>query len=109
MGALVTTVTTLALVAGVVTFLTTGAGRTAVRVLLELLTAAGLLRLVGDPSWASLAGSAAIVALRLLLGAALGAAQPWSCRQSRPPCAADDHHLPLAVRGDTGVSGRTTT
>ncbi|MBQ0901229.1 hypothetical protein [Micromonospora sp. U21] len=106
---LVTVVTTLALVTGVVTVLSTGAGRTAIRVVLDLLTAAGLLRLVGEPSWAGLAGSAAIVALRLMLGAALAAAPPWSRRQSRPPCAGDDHHLPLAVRGETGASGGTTT
>ncbi|MET8348303.1 hypothetical protein [Micromonospora sp. NPDC005206] len=109
MGALVTAVTALALVAGVVTLLSTGAVRTAVRVLLDLLTAAGLLRLAGDPSWASLVGSAAIVALRQLLGVALGAFPPRSRRQFRRPCAADGHHLPLAVRGETGARGRTTT
>ena len=50
MGALVTVVTALALVVGVVTALSTGALRTGVRVLLDLLTAAGLLRLAGDPA-----------------------------------------------------------
>ncbi|MEV4659538.1 hypothetical protein [Micromonospora sp. NPDC049301] len=92
-GALVMVVTALALVAGVVTVLSTGAGRTAVRVVLDLLIAAGLLRLVGDPGWSGLASSAAIVALRQLLAAALATVPPWSRRQSRPPCAADDHHL----------------
>ncbi|PWR05684.1 hypothetical protein DKT68_25770 [Micromonospora acroterricola] len=106
---LVTAVTALALVAGVVVVLSTGAGRTAIRVVLDLLIAAGLLRLVGDPGWNGLAGAAAVIALRQLLWAALGAAPGWSRRQSRPPCAGDDHHLPLAVRGETGAPGRTTT
>ncbi|MGI5520774.1 hypothetical protein ACQEUX_07445 [Micromonospora sp. CA-259024] len=105
METLVTAVTALAMIAGVVTVLSTGALRTAVRVLLDLLTAAGLLRLAGDPSWNSLAGAVAIIALRQLLGAALGAPG----RQSPPPCAVDGHHLPLAVRGETGKSGRATT
>ncbi|MET8310596.1 hypothetical protein [Micromonospora sp. NPDC005173] len=108
-GVLVTAVTALALVAGVVTVLSTGAGRTAIRVLLDLLTAAGVLRLAGGPGWTDLAGAAAIIALRQLLWAALGAAPPWSRRQSGPPLARDDHHLPLAVRGETGARGRTTT
>ncbi|WP_410809173.1 hypothetical protein [Micromonospora sp. 067-2] len=106
MAALVTAVTALALTAGLVTVLTTGAVRTAIRVLLDLLTAAGLLRLAGGPGWTDLASAAAIVALRQLLGAALGGAAPWSRRQSAPPCATDGHHLPLAVPGRTGESGR---
>lgn len=93
---LVTAVTALALVVGVVTALSTGALRTAVRVLLDLLTAAGLLRLVGDPGWNGLAGAVAIIALRQLLGAALASPPPWSGRQSSASCADDDHHLPLA-------------
>ncbi|MET8120119.1 hypothetical protein [Micromonospora sp. NPDC005291] len=109
MEALVTAVTALALVTGVVIVLSSGALRIAVRVLLDLLTAAGLLRLVGDPGWNGLAGAAAIITLRQLLGAALSAPPPWSGRQSPAPCAGDDHHLPLAVRGETGESGRITT
>ncbi|MET8324545.1 hypothetical protein [Micromonospora sp. NPDC005189] len=109
MEALVTAVTALALVIGVVIVLSSGAFRIAVRVLLDLLTAAGLLRLVGDPGWNGLAGAAAIITLRQLLGAALSAPPPWSGRQSPAPCAGDDHHLPLAVRGETGESGRITT
>ncbi|MEU7611395.1 hypothetical protein [Micromonospora sp. NPDC049204] len=105
---LITAVTALALVAGVLTTLFTGALRSGVRVLLDLLTAAGLLRLAGDPGWKGLAGAVAIIALRQLLGAALSTPPPWS-RQSAAPCAEDDHRLPLAVRGETGESGRKTT
>ncbi|WP_406069804.1 hypothetical protein [Micromonospora sp. NBC_01638] len=109
MGALVTAVTALALVAGVVTALSTRALRTAVRLLLDLLTAAGLLRLAADPGWSGLAGAVAIIAMRQLLGAALRTRPPWSGRQSPASCAGDDHHLPLALRGETGESGRITT
>ncbi|MEH1165859.1 hypothetical protein V6V47_10795 [Micromonospora sp. CPCC 205539] len=108
-GALVTAVTALALVAALVTVLTTGALKTAVRVLLDLLTAAGLLRLAGGLGWTDLASAAAIVALRQLLGLALGAAPPWSRRQSPPPCAGDERPLPLAVRGESDETGRITT
>ncbi|MFC5926606.1 hypothetical protein [Micromonospora vulcania] len=117
-GALVTAVTALALTAGLATVFATGSVRTAVRVLLDLLTAAGLLRLAGGPGWSALASAAAIVALRQMLAAALATARPWSRgqfpppwsrRQSPPPCAVDGHHLPLAVRGETGKSGGITT
>ncbi|MEU7591245.1 hypothetical protein AB0A95_33735 [Micromonospora sp. NPDC049230] len=112
-GVLIMVVTALALLVGVVTALSTGALRTAVRVLLDLLTAAGLLRLVGEPGWNGLAGAVAIIALRQLLGAALRSSKssspPSFGRQSPPRCAGDDQHLPLAVRGETGDSGRMTT
>ncbi|MET8265431.1 hypothetical protein ACWD8I_27135 [Micromonospora arida] len=104
-GALVTAVTALALVAGVLATLTTGALRSGVRVLLDLLTAAGLLRLAGEPGWNGLAGAVAIIALRQLLGAALSRSPPWSGRQSPARCAEDDHHLPLASTGETGKAG----
>ncbi|MEH0930433.1 hypothetical protein [Micromonospora sp. CPCC 205558] len=104
-GALVTAVTALALVAGVVTVLSSRALRSGVRVLLDLLIAAGLLRLAGDPGWSGLAGAVAIIALRQLLGAALSTPPPWSGRQSRARCADDDHHLPLASTGEIGRSG----
>ncbi|RQW96766.1 hypothetical protein DLJ59_30670 [Micromonospora inaquosa] len=105
MGALVTAVTALALVAGVVTVLSTGALRSGVRILLDLLTAAGVLRLAGEPGWNGLAGAAAIIALRQLLGVALSRPPPWSGRQSRARCADDDHHLPLASTGEIGKAG----
>lgn len=104
-GVLVTAVTALALVAGVVTALSARALRSGVRVLLDLLTAAGLLRLAGDPGWNGLAGAVAIIALRQLLGAALSRSAPWSGRQSPARCADDDHHLPLASTGEIGKSG----
>ncbi|MCG5466226.1 hypothetical protein AB0K35_12810 [Micromonospora sp. NPDC053740] len=104
-GTLVTAVTALALVAGVLTTLTTGALRRGVRVVLDLLTAAGLLHLAGEPGWNGLAGAVAIIALRQLLGAALSRRPPWSGRQSPAPCAEDDHHLPLASTGETGKAG----
>ncbi len=42
-------------------------GRLALRVLLEFLTAAGLLRLAGDPGWLQIGAAAAVVAVRRLL------------------------------------------
>ncbi|SCL24476.1 hypothetical protein GA0074692_1775 [Micromonospora pallida] len=63
------------LCAGVV-LLATGAWRTALRILLDLLTAAGLLGLSGAPGWGALAGAASVVALRQLLWAALAAPPP---------------------------------
>ncbi|WP_088989514.1 hypothetical protein [Micromonospora chokoriensis] len=105
MEVLVTAVTALALVVAVVTVLSTGALKTGVRLLLDLLTAAGLIRLAGDPGWNGLLGALAIIALRQLLGAALSAPTPWSGRQSPAPCADDDCHLPLALGRDTGKSG----
>ncbi|MEU4555596.1 hypothetical protein EV382_1702 [Micromonospora violae] len=105
MGALVTAVTALALVAGVVTTLTTRALRSGVRILLDVLTAAGVLRLAGEPGWSGLAGAAAIIVLRQVLGMALSRPPPWSGRQSPAPCADDDHHLPLASTGEAGKAG----
>ncbi|MFG1649872.1 hypothetical protein ACGFIE_08080 [Micromonospora sp. NPDC049275] len=104
-GALVEVVTALALIVGVVTALCTGALRVAVRVLLDLLTAAGLLRLAGDPQWGGLAVAAAIVALRQLLAAALSFTPPWS----RPtiPATLRGRRPPLSVGGssETGKAG----
>lgn len=41
------------------------------RTLLDFLLGAGLLRLAGDPGWSGLAGAAAIVAIRQLVGRSL--------------------------------------
>ncbi|MFY1622896.1 hypothetical protein ACN268_06795 [Micromonospora sp. WMMD735] len=71
---LATGVSALALGVGAVTLLTTRSWRTALRVLLDLLVAAGLLRLAGGRSWSALATAAAVVVLRHLLGAGLNAA-----------------------------------
>ncbi|MFI6820128.1 hypothetical protein ACIBJE_04145 [Micromonospora sp. NPDC050187] len=62
-------------VCAVVVLLTSGSWRAALRILLDLLTAAGLLRLSGAPGWGALAAVAAIVALRRLLWAALAASE----------------------------------
>ncbi|MFI6264793.1 hypothetical protein [Micromonospora sp. NPDC051006] len=105
---LITTVTALALVTGVAVLLATRRARTAVRVLLDLLTAAGLLRLAAARGWPDLGAAAAIVVLRQLLWASLAAWRPWPRRQSRPRCGQDDHHLPLAVGGEAGETGRMT-
>ncbi|BCL17709.1 hypothetical protein [Micromonospora sagamiensis] len=63
-------------VCAVVVLLTSGSWRAALRILLDLLTAAGLLRLGGAQGWGALAAVAAIVALRRLLWAALAVAEP---------------------------------
>jgi hypothetical protein len=61
------------LVAGLVVVARTGKALLALRVALELWTAAGLLRLAGPPSWPRLTGAAAVIALRQLLGLGLRA------------------------------------
>lgn len=55
------------LAAGLLVLTRTGKGLLALQVALEFWTAAGLLRLVGEPSWQRIAGAAAVVALRQLL------------------------------------------
>lgn len=60
-----------ALLAGALVLAVTRRPLPALAVLLELLLAAGLLRLAGDPSWQVILSAAAIVALRRLLGTAL--------------------------------------
>jgi len=68
-----------ALVAGALTLLTTRRPDLALSVFLDLLTAAGLLRLVGDPSWQSIATAGVIVALRHLIGFGLRlGARTWT-------------------------------
>ncbi|MFC6018521.1 hypothetical protein ACFP2T_20210 [Plantactinospora solaniradicis] len=66
-----TLLTALALGSAAVTLLTTGSWRTAIRLLLDLLTAAGLIRLAAAQSWIDLASAAVIVALRQLISAVL--------------------------------------
>ena len=60
-----------ALAAALVTLLSSRRPATALGVLLDLLLAAGLLRLAGTPSWHAIAVSAAIVLLRRLIGTGL--------------------------------------
>jgi uncharacterized membrane protein len=59
------------LAAAVLTVLTTGDGRLALRVALDFWLAAGLLRLGQAPGWEPLAATAAIIAVRQLAGRAL--------------------------------------
>ena len=57
-----------ALVAAALTLAVTRRPALALSVLLDLLMAAGLLRLVGQPTWQALATAAAIILLRRLIG-----------------------------------------
>ena len=59
------------LVSGSVVLLVSRSGRLALAVALDLWTAAGLLRLALPPEWTNLAGAAAVIAIRRLVGAAL--------------------------------------
>ena len=62
-----------ALVAGALTLAGTRRPALALHVFLDLLLAAGLLRLVGDPDWRTIMTAAAIVVLRRLIGVGLRA------------------------------------
>lgn len=73
-AALVTTAA--GLVAAVVVLAVTGAPRQALPVLLEFLTAAGVLRLAGSPAWTDVATAGAVIAVRHLVTSGL---------QDRPP------------------------
>ncbi|MGY1638248.1 hypothetical protein ACI78V_16505 [Geodermatophilus sp. SYSU D00742] len=85
-GTAATLVVGAALVAGVLTLAATRRPPLALGVLLDLLVAAGLLRLVGDPSWQALVTAAAIVVLRRLIGASLRSARrSWSGRADDEP------------------------
>ena len=64
-GALLCTV--LGIAAAAVVVARSGDGRLSIRVLLEFLVAAGLLRLADDPGWRQLATAAAVIAVRRLL------------------------------------------
>jgi uncharacterized membrane protein len=64
--------TAAAVVAGALVLVVTRQLRQALPVLLEFLTAAGLLRLSASPTWTSLLVAAAVVGLRHLLTAGLG-------------------------------------
>ncbi|MEU5940506.1 hypothetical protein ABZ807_15240 [Micromonospora sp. NPDC047548] len=91
--------TALALCCGAVVLLTAGSWHAALRVLLDLLVAAGLLRLAVGSGWRSLAAAAAVILLRHLLWAGLAAGPP-----ARSPTIA----AALRVRRSRPtVSGRT--
>ena len=65
------TITAAALGAGLLVLIVTRRPATALSVFLDLLLAAGLLRLTGDPGWPALAAAATVVALRRLIGLGL--------------------------------------
>ncbi|WP_229403419.1 hypothetical protein [Micromonospora okii] len=77
-------VTAAAFLVGLAVLLGGNSWRLALRVLLDLLTAAGLLRLAGDQGWAQVAGAAAVVALRAALWRALSAPAPVPRPLARP-------------------------
>ncbi|MEV4627004.1 hypothetical protein AB0J90_12020 [Micromonospora sp. NPDC049523] len=64
-------ITAAALLSGVVTLLGVRSWRTALRLLLDLLTAASLLRLVSAEHWTDIATAGTIVLLRTVIGAVL--------------------------------------
>ena len=79
-------VTAAALVSSLVVLLATRRPAVALPVFLDLLVAAGLLRLVGDPGWPALATAVAIIVLRRLIGLGLRTGgRTWvSTRRDRP-------------------------
>lgn len=64
-------VTAAGLGAAVAAYRITREVRRALAVLLDFLTAAGLLRLAGDPTWDGILTAAAVIALRRLIGSGL--------------------------------------
>ena len=85
-GTLALAVTAAALVAGLVALVATRRPAAALPVFLDLLVAAGLLRLVGEPTWQALATAAGIIGLRRLIGFGLRTGgRAWaSARPDRP-------------------------
>ncbi|GHD53572.1 DUF1622 domain-containing protein [Streptomyces galbus] len=69
-------ITALGLVAAAAAWRLTHTVRGGLAVLLDFLTAAGLIRLAGEPSWGSVMLAAAVIALRKLLGASLHVSRP---------------------------------
>ena len=67
LGAVALLVTGFGLVSAAAVLARSRDGRLALRVLLEFLTAAGLLRLAGGPGWPEIGAVAAVVAVRRLL------------------------------------------
>lgn len=71
-----------AVVSAAVVLIRTRDLRRALPVLLDLLTAAGLIRLAGPPSWPVLASTAIVIVLRRLLAAGLRSAAASAMRPS---------------------------
>ncbi|MET9155580.1 hypothetical protein ABZX82_30535 [Streptomyces griseoflavus] len=65
------TTTVFGLVASAVVLVAARRPRAALAVLLDFLTAAGLLRLTGEPSWDAVAAATAVIAVRKLVTAGL--------------------------------------
>ncbi|MGC5052274.1 DUF1622 domain-containing protein [Micromonospora sp. DT48] len=86
MGTLVAAViTALAVLAAMVVLLATGSRATALGVLLDLLLAAGLVRLTGNQTWTEIVVLVAIVAVRLLVRTTLiEDFRRWSPDAGRP-------------------------
>ncbi|MGB2567324.1 hypothetical protein ACPFP2_02545 [Micromonospora citrea] len=80
---LATTVTGLALCCGALVLVTARSWRTALRVLLDLLVAAGLLRLTVGQGWSALASAGAVILLRQLLWAGLAGPTPTTATAAR--------------------------
>jgi hypothetical protein len=73
------------LVAAALTLAVTRRPGAALGVLLDLLLAAGLLRLAGDPGWGTITTAAVVVLLRHLAGAGLRVgARSWAARGGPP-------------------------
>ncbi|MEJ1213062.1 hypothetical protein [Streptomyces sp. CCNWLW237] len=69
-AAVLTTVT--GLLSASLTYTVTRQVSVSLGVLLDFLSAAGLIRLADDPSWGSIAAAAAVIAVRKLIGPNLG-------------------------------------
>ncbi|MGI8533065.1 MAG: hypothetical protein ACR2KN_08680 [Geodermatophilaceae bacterium] len=76
-----------ALIATGVVLVATRRPTAALPVLLEFLTAAGLVRLAAEPTWSRLLGAAAVVAARRLLVGGLGAGGRAAPTAAVPPAA----------------------
>ncbi|MCZ7422381.1 MULTISPECIES: DUF1622 domain-containing protein [unclassified Micromonospora] len=87
-------VTAFGVLGATVALLTTGSRATALGVLLDMLLAAGLLRLAGEQSWTEIAVLVAIVALRLLVRTALTADFRRRSRDGQRPAERVDRALP---------------
>jgi hypothetical protein len=78
--------TAAALAAGGLTLAVTRRPAAALGVLLDLLLAAGLLRLAGDPGWPAITTAAVVVLLRRLIGTGLRlGSRAWTGRGGGPP------------------------
>jgi len=80
--------TAAALIAAGVVLVATRRPAAAMPVLLEFLTAAGLVRLAAEPTWSRLLGAAAVVAVRRLLVGGLGAGRLGAGGRAAPTAGA---------------------